>query len=405
MLSQGAIRLRRLAPLHRVVRWSRRTFWAALKDGGREFSRRVWANSPDFGPPSQIFSLYQSLRTGIPKRRGRIVLEDQGNPPVIDPDSILVTGGYEQYREQPWPILWTEHTNARLVASSLVLMEPGKKICLEAAYGPHRFRGDPAFNFFRLPPVTRLEGNWTSIVSRWVPTEGRYQGMGFPNYTHWLLDALPRLALLSEFPADTKILIPADTHRNQLECLALLGLADRCRPTRETHLELEHYYFSSPTTMLEGYSPYGIDFLRRSFLPKRDQSYQPPKRVFIHRRGLSREPKNAAQVEKFFVERGWTPVDVAKLSFAQQVQLYHEAESIAGMFGSGFTNCVFCRPGCEVLPIMSEIFGMDGFLEWIKQLVGFTVHPVVVPCGYDFQYEIDLNELQRWLDNRPGLKK
>jgi len=243
-----------------------------------------------------------------------------------------------------------------------------------------------------------LTGNWTSIVSRWVPTEGRTIGLSMPNFTHWLLDALPRLALIAELPEDVKIIVPADLHKNQIESLSLLGLWDRCRPTSEQHLLVEKYYFSSPTSMLQGYNPYGIDFLRREFLPKRDQNYSGPKRFFLRRLGLSREASNTAQLEKFFEERGWVLVDPVGLTFGQQVQLFHEAEAVSGMFGSAFTNAVFCRPGCKVVPIMPTRFGMDGFLDWIAQVVGFKHCPFVFENDYSFQYSVDLEALKKWVD-------
>jgi hypothetical protein len=73
----------------------------------------MWANNEKFGPPRETFSVYQALRTGEPKINGRILLQDQGCP-VVKSDSLLVTGGYGQHKEQPWPILWSEHAGARL---------------------------------------------------------------------------------------------------------------------------------------------------------------------------------------------------------------------------------------------------------------------------------------------------
>ena len=35
---------------------------------------------------------------------------------------------------------------------------------------------------------------------------------------------------------------------------------------------MENYYFSSPTTMISCYNPYGVNFLRSRFLPLADLS-------------------------------------------------------------------------------------------------------------------------------------
>src|SRR6185503_756778 len=112
----------------------------------------------------------------------------------------------------------------------------------------------------------RLEGNWTSVVSRW--SEGFY---------HWFMDVLPRLALLAEFPSDTQIIAPTIHANYQRDSLKWLGLENRSRPTSERRLSIEHYYFSSPTNITGLFAPCAVSFLRRSFLTHRDVRYDPPK--------------------------------------------------------------------------------------------------------------------------------
>ncbi len=273
----GAVKLRKAPFVHRPLKWARRKLWRAAVNGVWESARWLWGDHPSFGPPRDVVSIYQSLRTGDSGIRGRILVEDQGTPEA-DPESLLVTGGYNQHREQPWPIFWSEHADARLATESLALLLPPKTLCLESVYGYPRLQDDPVSRRFRLPKPVRLSGSWTSLISRWVPTESGSVGFSMPNYTHWMLDALPRLALLRELPDDFGIIVPADLHENQIECLSLLGLWERCRPTKERHLQVERYFFSSPTAMLQGYNPYGVDFLRREFIPRRDKTFVGPKR-------------------------------------------------------------------------------------------------------------------------------
>ena len=380
-----AHRLRRFQGLHRVLYWSRRNLWRGVKEAFLEFARWVLAPSRRFGPPQEAFSVYQALRTGYPQLQGRIVLEDQGNP-VVAPDSLLAIGGYLQYAEQPWPILWSTHDRATLVGESLALIS-NKRVCVEAVYGHERMRDDPAFRFLRLPPPVRLPGNWTSIVSRWTPTNCR------TNYTHWLLDALPRLALLSEFPPDTRILVPKNLFPSEEESLAALGLLDRCRFTGETHLKVERYFFSGPTTMLQGYNPYGVQFLRRSFLPKRDPHYSGPRRFFIQRTGDARNVENDDQLQNLFSRLGWGIVHPGRLKFTEQVKLFSEAEAICGTIGSGFTNGVFCQPRCKWI-LLAQDFMLDGWLEWISQVVGSDYRYLICPTGYERIIHVDIAKLE-----------
>jgi hypothetical protein len=372
-LATIAHRLRRFRYFHALAKWVRRDFWSGLLEGYVEFLRWAFRFSQKWGPPSQTFSIYQALRTGDPGLPGRIVLEDQGVP-IVNPDSLFRRPYYNQHKEQPWPVFWSKHAAAKLAAESLALMD-GKSVCIESVYQFKRLRLDPAYRFFQLPKPVKLSGNWTSIVSRWVPTNV------FPNYTHWLLDALPRLALWPEFPPDTQILIPERLFPSQKESLAMLGVLDRCRFTSETHLEIEQYYFSSPTAMLDCYNPYAVNFLRRSFLPKADPDYSGPKKFFVTRTGSVRNLNNMAEVHDFFTRLGWALVQPAELTFAQQIKLFSEAEAICGTVGSGMTNAVFCKPGCQIV-LLAQDFMADSWLEWISQVIKADFHFLLCPSGY-----------------------
>jgi hypothetical protein len=389
-ISAAAHELRRWPVVHRVARWLRRTLARAIVEGFWEFARMVFAQCPRFGPPHRLFSVYQALRNQWPKLNGRIVLHDQGNP-IVREGSLLAMGTTTQHDEQPWPIVWSEHAPARLVTRSLALLGEGKQLCLESVYGHARWRDDPAARYLRLPPPVRLSGPWTSVVSRWVPNTG------VPNHSHWLFDALPRLAVLGEFPPDTQMLVPSRLAAYQQESLAMMGLLERCRPTPERHLELERYYFSAPTSMIVCHNPYAVDFLRRTFLPKADPNYAPPKRLLLLRVGKGRVPVNSDEVNAFFEKRGWTLANPEALTFAQEIKLFAEAEAIVSMSGSGLTNIVFCRPECAVVQ-MAYDYWMDGVNDWIAQVVKLRNYSsLVFPCDYSQRIYIDLKRLEAHL--------
>ena len=373
-------RLRRWPMIHRPAKWLRRTLWTSLIDGFWEFTRGVFINSQRFGPPAKAFSIFQALRCGWPNINGRIVLQDQGAP-IVTGDSLLARSGLNQHAEQPWPIFWSEHSNARLVTESLAYLMPGKALCVESAYGDKRWRWDTASRFLRLPKPVRLPGNWTSIVSLWVPTRG------VPVYGHWLHDALPRLALLSEFPPDTQILVPANLAPYQWETLDLLGLRHRCRPTAELHLEIEHYFFSPPTSMITCYNPYAVSFLRAAFLPKRDPNYSGPRKFYFHRTVKRRAVENADELCDFFLAQGWAVVKDIELTFAQTVALFSQAEAICSTLGSNMCNLIFSPPGCTVMQLVLDGWP-DGFVDWIAQVTRLNYHSRLVPCGGKYMHRI-----------------
>ena len=368
-----AYRLRSMPIIHRVGFWLRRVFWNAVKEAFWEFARQICRNSPQFGPPAKTFSTFQALRCGWPKINGRIVLHDQGTPRVTA-ESLLARSGMGQHAEQPWPIFWSQHTNARLVSESLAYISPAKELCVESVYGEKRWRHDKASRFLKLPSPVKLNGNWTSIVSLWVPT------LGVPVYGHWLLDALPRLALLPEFPPDTRILVPAKLAPYQKETLELLGIWDRCRPTAEEHVTVENYYFSSPTTMIDCYSPHSVKFLREAFLPRRSAKYSGPKKFFMRRSSKRRAVENIDEICDFFRSKGWEIVNDVNLTFAETVKLFSEAEAVCSNLGSNLSNAIFCPPGCTVMHLVPDVF-LDGWLDWIAETNRLNYHVAVFPCG------------------------
>lgn len=320
-------------------------------------ARFLGTKNPRWGPPKGTISCYDlACRQEV---EGRVVLEKQSI--VKAPStSLRAICKLEQQEFQPWPIFWSRHSQARLVGNSLALMDDQKRVCLEALYKEHSLCRDSSYRYLVLPKATELSGNWTSMISYWSAST---------NFYHWFTDGLPRLAVLSELPADVKVLVPAKLRPFQVETLRWLGLEARYRPTSERHLVIENYYFSSPVVMTGCDSPYSVQFLRRAFLDKADRSYHTPSRFYLQRIRKTRGVVNEEQLVAFFQEQGWAIVDPEQLTLAQQIQLFANATAICGLHGAGFTNLLWVSPGCKVLELVSRTY-MNGCFEGIAQYVG-----------------------------------
>jgi len=373
LLDRLAFALRRWSRTHRFLRFFRRVALVALRDGSWEFARILCKDFQNWGPPGRTFSLYHSLRWGDPSVRGQIILEDQVAPRV-PPDSLVVRCGLDHHLEQPWPIVWTVHKRARLVSNSLALLNEKKELCLESVYGAGRWRDDPGSRFLRLPKPVSLHGSWTSIISNWVPTDGT------PVYGHWLHDALPRLAILSNLSDDTQILVPHKLKPIYWETLDLLGLRDRCRPTHESHLLLDEYHFSAPTSMICCYNPYGLNWVRNAYLPKVPKCFSGPKKFFFARTVKNRAIENMDEISSLLASHGWEVINDMDLTFAETVKLFSDATDICGFQGSNMSNVMFCSPHCRVLQWSPDIW-LDGFVDVIASVVGFNYRSVVLHAG------------------------
>ncbi|MBV9325364.1 MAG: glycosyltransferase family 61 protein [Chloroflexi bacterium] len=265
------------------------------------------------------------------------------------------------------------------------MLDEDKRVCYEAVYGPFGDERDPATRYVVLPPAVRLQGNWTSIVGWWTGA-----------FHHWFMDALPRLALLSEFPNDTHVLGPGPLLRYQAETLAWMDLTDRYRPTTAKHVIVEDFYFAPPTVMMGGSDPDAVAFLRGTFLGMADATYDPPRRFFLHRVGRRRGLANESEVVDYFREHDWAVIDPESLTLAQQIKLFASAEVVCGLHGGGLTNLLWCQPGCRVYELLASNY-LNGVFEGLAALVGAKHHFAVFPGSGDFKATIDLRELNHFL--------
>ncbi len=382
-----ATALRRWRPLYAAFCWLRTTLPATVARLIARVLRSIPRRSLRLGPPDSYLSIADEVRSG--QRRGKIVLETQGHLDA-SPDSMLARCGLHQHEQPARPIFWSEHRNIRLTTSSLALIEHDNKLALESIYGTNYLAYDPAARSLWLPSETVLPFPCTSVVSVWSPNGAP------PNYSHWLLDVLPRLALLNELPPETVIIVQARLAGYQLETLQMLGLDQRIRLTGETHLRIKEFYFLSPTAMVVCYNPYAVAWLREQFLRFADKQYQGPKRFFMardHFRGL----QNEGEVYELFKRLGWTIMRPEELRFAEELQLFAEAEAICGVIGSGFTNTIWCKPGTKVVQIIPESV-LDGSTEWICRVNQLEFHFLVCPADHMAASHVDLLKLQLLLE-------
>ena len=370
---QAAGRLRRFSVVYRGARWLWRraveAFWVVL--------RFVSPRNPRFGPSHGSFTAMELLTSGVVQ--GRVL--EPAHPPPNRPTPLQALTGMGQEQIGSWPVFWTRHAQARLVGRTLIVQDAHKRICYEAAYGSFGLRRDAAFNYVWLPRPVHLEGNWTSVISQW--SDGFY---------HWFMDALPRLGLLSELPADTRILVPTPLAGYQLETLGWLGLQERFRPTAERHLVVENFFFSSPPAMTGCHDPYTVRFLREALLGHADPAYKSPRRFYIKRVGRPRGVNNEQQVTEFFERHGWAVIDTEDLTIAQQIRLFKDAEAICTIHGAALTHLVWCAPGTRVLELVADTF-INGVYEGLSGRVGVRHRFLLCQGDHHFRARVDMQAL------------
>ncbi|MGO4362114.1 DUF563 domain-containing protein [Terrabacter sp. 2TAF16] len=82
-----------------------------------------------------------------------------------------------------------------------------------------------------------------------------------------------------------------------------------------------------------------------------------PRRIFVSRRpSLKRSCHNVAEVEAFFVDRGFEVVHPEDHPLAEQVAFFRAAETIAGFAGSGLFSLAFCRTPKRVFALGPDAY-------------------------------------------------
>jgi hypothetical protein len=311
-----------------------------------------------FGPPKGCFSALELVRNG--KIPGRIILKNQ-TVGEFGSNTLVKLSKFGQDEYQPWPVFWSLHQNIRLVGPSLAHLNSRKEGCIEAMFGQPFASDDASYNYVAHTKPVRLDGNWTSIFSNWCRNEACA-------YWHYLMDGLARLALLDEFPADTKILVPSKLEPWKRELLDLLGLAGRYRPTNERHLLVGNYYFSSMSAMTGCYNPFAVEFLRSRLLLKSDRNFKGPRKFYILREGWKQRVTNEDEVRRFFQDKGWALIAPETLGMAAEIELFRNAEAVCGVHGSGFANLLWASPGCRVLELCPSNL-LSGAFECVAKIL------------------------------------
>ena len=188
------------------------------------------------------------------------------------------------------------------------------------------------------------------------PLPGWYATLCYPSataYFHWLVECLPRLALLDPYlDAIDGFFVPERMEPALIQSLEAFGISESrlIRQTNASHFAPEHLLV--PAYCAGRNVPAWVsEFLRTRVLP----NTRPTKRRRIY---VSRADAGKRRVVN---ERELLPVldrheielcRPSELTFAEQAALFDAADLVVGPHGAGLTNALFCRPGAKMLELL-----------------------------------------------------
>jgi len=211
------------------------------------------------------------------------------------------------------------------------------------------------------PKIKRkFSGNMLSL------TQG---ASGHSNYSHWLLDILPKIKIASEKIDLQEIDFFYFTKLNsfQKQTLKLLNLdykkfvdANVNRHVQASKiLAVSHPNFFHGT-IVDAHSnlpEWIVFYLRETFLKKIDYKKKNYQSIYIDRSD-SKEKHckliNNDEISKYLKKKNFKILQLSKLKFIDQVRLFYNCKQVIAPHGAGLTNLIFCKKNTRVLEIFPK---------------------------------------------------
>lgn len=243
--------------------------------------------------------------------------------------------------------------HGRVLSAMGAVITPDDKLVFDVSHtgGSDDPRAHPIFSRLRMPALSAMAGS-VAVLTTYATRVG-----GHSYYYHWIMDTLPRLALLREAKSGwDRVVAPQDT-AYQTTTLQLLGVApEKIISAPGLYIEAEELIVPTLPGVVGNPPKWACEFLRNSFLP-RAPARPGRKRLYLSRsKAATRHVVNEDELMQSLRRRGFELVHLEDLSFLDQVGLMRSAEMVVAPHGTGLTNLVFCDPGTIVLEIFSPAY-------------------------------------------------
>jgi capsular polysaccharide biosynthesis protein len=191
------------------------------------------------------------------------------------------------------------------------------------------------------------------------------------NYYHWIIDLLPRLALIKSatesFDSFAQILVNGSRAPYEQASMNALGVPGEktCYVDANDRFQIENATIPSMDHFSKTIAPWKIKFLRTlgESIPARSRITS--KRIYISRRRAAvRRVLNEKDFERILRNAGFVSIEIESLSWPEQVALFSNAEVILAPHGAALVNVAFGEP--ETL--IAEIGTRAGYKEFYLRL-------------------------------------
>lgn len=216
---------------------------------------------------------------------------------------------------------------------------------LSPYFAVRRPEGHPIFRRIRLPRLEIYDDMIAVLACR-----------GVDNYYHFLIDVLPRLALIEQvIPLDEidYFVVKADLPFQQ-QLLAHMGIAERVLDSRSSpHIQARQLIVPSLPAQYRQTPPWISQFLKERLMS--DQRIGTRRRLYVSRGTAERTRRivNEEEVVGMLAALDVETMRPEKLGVKEQIRMFSEAELIISPHGAAMANLMFCEPGTTVIEMLA----------------------------------------------------
>lgn len=276
--------------------------------------------------------------------------------------------------------------DARIHANDLLLLSPDNHIFFESALSrPDYLEASGILDSLMLPRGHHLQGEFWLLANRSTRA-----------YYHWLIEVLPRLSTIEQFPElnSVPILGPARLDGFRGESLRLAGVPDnRIVGLPAGTWRVDQLYFPELLGPTGIPSHHAVAWLRRRFLSPTTPAAIATRRIYLTRADAAqRRVLNEPEVIEFLAQLGFEVVCPGGLSFAEQIELFRTVSVVVAPHGAGLANLVFAPPGATVI----EFFG-DNYINgcfWALACLGHQRHGFIIGPSTWLDYHVSIPDLK-----------
>jgi hypothetical protein len=212
----------------------------------------------------------------------------------------------------------------RLAGREPLVLTDDRRALLQSTYDREQLDKNPVMGG-RLPIARLVRGTCAVVANQW-----------WSGHFHWMLDTLPRLALLPDDPA-LRLLMPSPLEPGQRRSLELAGVAtDRIVPFHGGHVQVEDMVFPSLPGRTGNPPRWVLEWLRERLSP-------PPRRqgrrLYVSRGDV---PRRRLVNEEALVDAlrplGFEVVLPGRLPLEEQLRTFAEAEWVVAPHGGALVN-------------------------------------------------------------------